>query len=154
MFSALAVNGSVSSKCEKQQDQTNIYIYAFSRRFYPKRLSDSGYIFVLSVCVFPGNQTHNLCAANAMLYHWATGTELHTNSTQHWTINKPHLYRVQNWEVSVHGAGLTWWATWRLFQEDKIILKGFGKHGCRDSGSPSASAKQTFFLFLFPPFYT
>ncbi len=24
--------------------------------------------------VFPGNQTHNLCAANAMLYHWATGT--------------------------------------------------------------------------------
>ncbi len=31
------------------------------------------YIF-LSVCVFPGNRTHNLCAANAMLYHWATGT--------------------------------------------------------------------------------
>ncbi len=23
----------------------------------------------LSVCVFPGNRTHNLCAANAMLYH-------------------------------------------------------------------------------------
>ncbi len=34
----------------------------------------SGYTFVLSVCVFPGNQTLNLCAANAMLYHWATGT--------------------------------------------------------------------------------
>ncbi len=31
------------------------------------------YIF-LSVHVFPGNQTHNLCAADAMLYHWATGT--------------------------------------------------------------------------------
>ncbi len=30
------------------------------------------YIFVLSVCVFPGNWTHDLCAANAMLYHWAT----------------------------------------------------------------------------------
>ncbi len=29
---------------------------------------------ILSVCVFPGNWTHNLCAANAMLYHWATGT--------------------------------------------------------------------------------
>ncbi len=27
----------------------------------------SGYTFVLSVCVFPGNRTHNLCAANAML---------------------------------------------------------------------------------------
>ncbi len=31
-------------------------------------------IHLLSVCVFPGNWTHNLCAANAMLYHWATGT--------------------------------------------------------------------------------
>ncbi len=46
----------------------------FSRRFYPLRLIvHSGYIVVLSVCVFPGNRTHNLCAANAMLYHWATG---------------------------------------------------------------------------------
>ncbi len=52
-----------------------IYIYAFNRRFYPKRLTvHSGYTFVLSVCVFPWNRTHNLCAANAMLYHWATGT--------------------------------------------------------------------------------
>ncbi len=31
----------------------------------------SGYTFSL-VCVFPGNRTHNLCAADAMLYHWAT----------------------------------------------------------------------------------
>ncbi len=31
-------------------------------------------IHVLSGCVFPGNWTHNLCAAKAMLYHWATGT--------------------------------------------------------------------------------
>ncbi len=29
--------------------------------------------FFLSVRVFPGNRTHNLCAANTMLYHWATG---------------------------------------------------------------------------------
>ncbi len=36
--------------------------------------SNSGYTFFLSVCVFPGNRTHNLCDANAMLYHWATGT--------------------------------------------------------------------------------
>ncbi len=52
----------------------NIYIYAFSRHFYPKRLTvHSGYTF-LSVCVFPGNWTHKpLHAANAMLYHWATG---------------------------------------------------------------------------------
>ncbi len=31
-------------------------------------------IHLLSVCVFPGNWTHNLCAANTMLYHRATGT--------------------------------------------------------------------------------
>ncbi len=29
----------------------------------------------LSVYVFSGNRTHNLCAANAMLYHWATETQ-------------------------------------------------------------------------------
>ncbi len=33
------------------------------------------YMF-LSVHVFPGNRTHNLCAANAMLYHWAKGPHL------------------------------------------------------------------------------
>ncbi len=32
------------------------------------------FIHFLLVCVFPGNWTHNLCAAHAMLYHWAAGT--------------------------------------------------------------------------------
>ncbi len=51
-----------------------IYIYAFSRRFYPKRLTvHSGYTLFYQY-VFPGNRTHNLCAVNTMLYHWATGT--------------------------------------------------------------------------------
>ncbi len=59
-----------------------IYIYAFSRRFYPKQVTvHSGYKF-LSVHVFPGNWTHNLCAANAMLYHWATGTLFNTRVSQ------------------------------------------------------------------------
>ncbi len=31
----------------------------------------SGYTFVLSVCVFPANRTHNICAANAMLSHFS-----------------------------------------------------------------------------------
>ncbi len=31
-------------------------------------------IHLLSVCVFPGIWTHNLCTADAMLYHWATVT--------------------------------------------------------------------------------
>ncbi len=31
-------------------------------------------LYMFCQYVFPGNRTHNLCAANAMLYHWATGT--------------------------------------------------------------------------------
>ncbi len=63
-----------------------IYIYAVSRRFYPKRLTvHSGYTFVLSVCVFPGNRTHNLCAVNAMLY--LTTFDLLNTTTQ------PYFYR-------------------------------------------------------------
>ncbi len=59
----------------------DIYIYALSRRFYPKWLTGIQVIHFLSVCVFPGNWTHNLCTANAMLYHWATGT--HTWCYEH-----------------------------------------------------------------------
>ncbi len=45
-----------------------MFCFTFIRCFYPKRLTvHSGYTFVLPVCVFPGNRTHNLCAANAML---------------------------------------------------------------------------------------
>ncbi len=46
-----------SSPIPKQMIVYYIYVYAFSRRFYPKWLT--GYTF-LSVCVFPGNWTHNL----------------------------------------------------------------------------------------------
>ncbi len=57
-----------------------IYIYAFSRRFYPKRLTvHSGYTFFFYqyVCSL-GIDPMTFCAANAMLYHWATGTLTHT----------------------------------------------------------------------------
>ncbi len=58
------------------------YIYAFSRRFYPKRLTipdfipeaTSGYTFLVSMCVPWELNPQPFCAANAMLYHWATGT--------------------------------------------------------------------------------
>ncbi len=48
-----------------------IYIYAFSRHFYPKRLTlHSSYSFyILSALAFPGNRTHDLGVASAMLYH-------------------------------------------------------------------------------------
>ncbi len=35
-------------------------------------------LYIYCQYVFPGNRTHNLCAANAMLYHWTTGTLLWT----------------------------------------------------------------------------
>ncbi len=45
--------------CESIKVQRDIYIYAFSRRFYPKRLTvHSGY--TCFVCVLTGNWTHNL----------------------------------------------------------------------------------------------
>ncbi len=48
-----------------------IYIYAFSRRFYPKQLTlHSSYSFyILSALAFPGNRTHDLGVASAMLYN-------------------------------------------------------------------------------------
>ncbi len=50
-----------------------IYIYiifTFSRRFYPKRLTlhSSKNFYILSALAFPGNQTHDLGVASAMLY--------------------------------------------------------------------------------------
>ncbi len=55
----------------------HIYIYAFSTHFYPKqRTVHSGYTFsyqyVCSTTYWIEPTT--CCAANAMLYHWATGT--------------------------------------------------------------------------------
>ncbi len=46
-----------------------IYIYAFSRRFYPKRLTVhlSYSFYILSALALPGNRTHDLGVASAML---------------------------------------------------------------------------------------
>ncbi len=50
-----------------------IYMYAFSRRFYPKRLTIAFrlYIFCQYMCSL-GIEPTTFCAANTMLYHWAT----------------------------------------------------------------------------------
>ncbi len=46
------------------------FTFTFSRRFYPKRLTlHSSYSFyILSALAFPGNRTHDIGVANAMLY--------------------------------------------------------------------------------------
>ncbi len=46
----------------------DIYIYAFSRRFYSKRLTLHSSFYILSALAFPGNRTHDLGVASAMLY--------------------------------------------------------------------------------------
>ncbi len=54
----------------KEKEWKYIYIYAFSRRFYPSDLQlHPGYTFSL-VCVFPGNRTHN------PLRHWRNALRL------------------------------------------------------------------------------
>ncbi len=77
------------------------YIYAFSRRFYPKRLAvHSGYTFFFYqyVCSL-GIEPTTFCAANTMLYHWATGTPgpqiKHTRASQNWgTFNCPVSWKL------------------------------------------------------------
>ncbi len=57
-----------------------IYIYAFSRRF----LSKATYIafklqfYILSALAFPGNRTHDLGVASAMLYHLSYRKAIHS----------------------------------------------------------------------------
>ncbi len=47
----------------------------FIRRFYPKQLTVySGYTFFSQYARFLGFEPTTFCAADAMLYHWATGT--------------------------------------------------------------------------------
>ncbi len=57
-----------------------IYIYAFSRHFYPKRLTTGSvfrlYIFCQYVCSL-GIEPTTFCTANAMRYNWVTGTQFH-----------------------------------------------------------------------------
>ncbi len=62
-------------RCTWTQADDTIYIYTFSRRFYPKRLSAFRlYIFFNQYVRSLGIEPTTFCAANAMLYHWATET--------------------------------------------------------------------------------
>ncbi len=50
----------------------NTYIYAFSRCFYPKRLTIVFRLYNFISMRSLGIEPTTFCAANAMLYHWAT----------------------------------------------------------------------------------
>ncbi len=53
-----------------------MYIYVFSRQFYP-------FNFCQYVCSL-GIKPTTFCAANAMLYHWDTGTLLYFPYLNNW----------------------------------------------------------------------
>ncbi len=63
-------------KLEQVMHFTLLYIYIMhlADAFIQNDLKCIQAIHFLSVCVLSGNRTHNFCAANAMLYPWATGT--------------------------------------------------------------------------------
>ncbi len=64
----LTLTSEIGAEKKVSVQEISSYIYAFSRCFYPKQFTvHSGHTFVLLVYVFPGNRTHNLCTANAML---------------------------------------------------------------------------------------
>ncbi len=74
-----------SEYCSKSGTNIYIYIYAFSRRFYPKRLTlhSSDSFYILSALAFPGNRTHDLGVANAMLYQLS-----YRKAVKRWTFKK------------------------------------------------------------------
>ncbi len=82
-----------------------IYIFTFSRRFYPKRLTvHSGYTF------FFFYQYVTFCTANAKLYHWATGTLYMIYMSSHsvvlltQTLNSPKVISRVSFDNQLHSC--------------------------------------------------
>ncbi len=64
----ILLDASSTFVCHFENYVINAHIYLhLSDAFIQSELQCIQIIHVLSACVFPGNQTHKLCAANAML---------------------------------------------------------------------------------------
>ncbi len=81
-----------------------IYIYAFSRRFYPKRLTIAFRLYICNqyVCSL-GIEPTTFCAADAMLYHWATQELLY------------------NWKPSFNSYWKRHWLWFFMFNTVKLL---------------------------------
>ncbi len=66
----------------------------------------SGYTFVLSVCVFPGNRTHNLCTVNAMLLPLS---HRNTVDSEMITVDSEDIgsFNLVEWPPKIRSSG--WW---------------------------------------------
>ncbi len=91
-----------------------IYIYAFSRRFYPKRLTlhSSDSFYILSALAFPGNRTHDLGVANAMLYQLSYRKAVYRSIDVFSTSERP--------VISMHAVTL--WNTLSRYRSDWVWL--------------------------------
>ncbi len=61
--------GTVEHKADIKDEKLLFTCMHLADTFIQSDLQCIQVIHLLSVCVFPGNRTHNLCTANAMLYH-------------------------------------------------------------------------------------
>ncbi len=59
-------------------------------------------LYIYYQYMFPGNRTHNLCAANTTLYHWATGT------LNDWTVKSAEKVLKPTGSVSVLSFSRNW----------------------------------------------
>ncbi len=85
-------------------------------------------IHFLSVYVFPGNQTHNVCAANAMLYHWATGTvqiRLHSGDAFSLWCHLNSESALRNSLLKGMGDETDWFIS-RSTQKHRLLIKRIG----------------------------
>ncbi len=124
-----------------------IYIYAFSRRFYPKRLTvHSGYTFFCQYVCSLGIVPTTFCAVNAMLYHWATGTlydihllhlemtprccQLHDDYFQKAFPFLDWFYCWGLWEtVLSRSSGLHQHTSWRI--SERVYQLNIGRYGTK-----------------------
>ncbi len=79
------------------------FTFTFIRRFYPKRLTlhSSHSFYILSALAFPGNRTHDLGVANAMLYQLSY-RKAHVNTY----TNKCQNYNLMFWNCLSHWHNL------------------------------------------------
>ncbi len=96
-----------------------IYIYAFSRRFYPKRLTIAFWLYIFNqyLCSL-GIEPITFCAANAMLYRWTviktyTDNQYYLNFVfimQVWSMliqqQQEHTGKKILWRYSIHTRNL------------------------------------------------
>ncbi len=96
----------ISLHCRTQKNNTRFTFMHLADAFIQSDLQYIQVIHCLSVYVFPGNWTHNLCAANAMLYHWTTATLKHYFIIWWWHDDKLSCLGEVSYSYHIHRSWL------------------------------------------------